>query len=83
MLKTLKERHFPGVFDRLGEEGMSQADLMVVLEQFFAALYRQPGWEFHGRSYNDSFICEIYTCILTTNLAECVCVCLCVCVRKM
>ena len=29
MLKTLKEQHFPGLFDVLGAESMSQADIMV------------------------------------------------------
>ena len=42
VLQTLKERHFPGLFDMLEADGMSQADIMVVSEQFFAALCGQP-----------------------------------------
>ena len=42
VLQSLKERHIPGLFDVLEAEGMSQEDLMVVSEQFFAALYGQP-----------------------------------------
>ena len=42
VLQSQKERHFPGLFDLLEVEGMSQADSLVVSEQFFAALYGQP-----------------------------------------
>ena len=41
VLQTLKERHFPGLFDVLEAEGMSEADIVVVSEQFFAALFGQ------------------------------------------
>ena len=42
VLQTLKEWHFPGLFDMLEVESMSQTDLMVVSEQFCTALYGQP-----------------------------------------
>ena len=42
VLKTLKAGNFPGLFDVLGEESATHADLMAVGEQFFAALYGQP-----------------------------------------
>ena len=41
VLQSLKERHFPGLFDMLEAEGLFLADIMVVSEQFFAALYGQ------------------------------------------
>ena len=40
--KHWRSDHFPGLVDMLVEEGVSQADPMVVSEQFFAALYGQP-----------------------------------------
>lgn len=41
-LKILKAGHFPGLFDVLGEEGATEADLMDVGQKFFSALYGQP-----------------------------------------
>ena len=41
-LKILSAGHFPGLFDVLGEEGATQADLMEVGKQFFSALYGHP-----------------------------------------
>ena len=41
-LKLLKAGNFPGLFDVLGEESATHADLMAVGQQFFAALYGQP-----------------------------------------
>ena len=42
VVKTLKAGNFPGLFDVLGEEFVTHADLMAVGQQFFAALYGQP-----------------------------------------
>ncbi len=42
VLKTLKAGDFPGLFDILGEEAATDADLMAVGQKFFAALYGQP-----------------------------------------
>ena len=39
---TLKAGNFPRLFDVLGEEYVTNADLMAVGQQFFAALYGQP-----------------------------------------
>ena len=41
VLKTLKAGNFSGLFDVLGEESATHADLMAVGQQFFAALYGQ------------------------------------------
>ena len=42
VLKTLKAGNSPGLFDVLGEESTTHADLMAVGQQFFAALYYNP-----------------------------------------
>ena len=42
VLKTLKAGNFPGLFDVLGEESATHADLMAVGQHFFAVLYGQP-----------------------------------------
>ena len=39
VLEALKAGNFPGLFDVLGEESASHADLMAVGELFFVALY--------------------------------------------
>ena len=40
--ETLMAGNLPGLFDVLGEEAATEADLMVVGQQFFVALYGQP-----------------------------------------
>ena len=40
--KHWRSDHFPGLVDMLVEEGVSQADIMVVSEQLFAVLHWQP-----------------------------------------
>ena len=42
VLKTLKAGNFLGLFDVLGEESVTHADLMAVGQQFYAAQYGQP-----------------------------------------
>lgn len=40
--KTLKAGDFLGLFDMLGEENVTEEDLMAVGQQLFASLYGQP-----------------------------------------
>ena len=42
VLKTPNAGNFPGLFNVLGEESSTHADLMAVGQEFFAALYGQP-----------------------------------------